>query len=338
MPANPADLISWTSEWSGVRVTVVGLGEVGFSVVDTLAELGAEVTAVYSGPVGDRATIAGVLGVSLYEASTDSEMTSRVVSTPADLIVLAPEWEPELGLENEVWNAGVSVWSDVEFSVRVADKQGDPPPMVFLAGEQAPAIADTAQRIFLHAQVRAARAGVDAPPVLDALRHPDGTDAVLWTLSSRQLWRMGRELNTARRPVLTVSIDDAGELGSEFLEALYTQTVQACVYRRAGERTEQAVENAFVVEGCRAIGVAIDTPGMSDLGRVEDIICDRAFLPDRKDRALELCTVDELEKAGFRTPEEVEVALAAFAVVRALDVAPEVIGGALQAPGWPSQK
>jgi UDP-N-acetylmuramoylalanine-D-glutamate ligase len=193
MPANPADLISWTSEWSGVRVTVVGLGEVGFSVVDTLAELGAEVTAVFSGPVGDRATIAGVLGVSLYEESTDSEMTSRVLSTPADLVVLAPEWDPELDLETEVWNAGVSVWSDVEFSVRVADKQGEPPPMVFLAGEQAPAIADTAQRIFLHAQVRAARAGVDAPPVLDALRHPDGTDAVLWTLSGRQLWRMGRE-------------------------------------------------------------------------------------------------------------------------------------------------
>jgi hypothetical protein len=65
---------------------------------------------------------------------------------------------------------------------------------------------------------------------------------------------------------------------------------------------------------------------------------DRAFLPDRKDGALELCTVDELETAGFQTPEEVEVALAAFAVVRALDVAPEVIGGALHAPGWPSQK
>jgi UDP-N-acetylmuramoylalanine--D-glutamate ligase len=337
MSANPADLLSWTSDWSGVRVTVVGLGEVGFSLVDTLAELGAQVSTVYSGPVGDRATIAGVLGVALHEEATDEEITSRVVSIPADLIVLAPEWEPELEVELPLWNAGVPVWSDVEFSVRVADKPGSPPPMVFLAGNYASHIADAAQRIFLHAKIRAARAGVDAPPVLDALRHPDGTDAVLWTLSARQLWRMGRELETARRPRLTVSIDDGGELASESLEALYTQTVEACVYRRAGDLTERAVEKAFVVEGCRAIGVAVDTPGMSDLGRVEDIICDRAFLPDRKDRALELCTVDELEKAGFKTPQQVEVALAAFAVLRALDVAPEVIGGALQVPGWPSE-
>ena len=277
MPADPADLISWTSDWSGVRVTVVGLGEVGFSLVDTLAELGAVVTAVYSGPVGDRATIAGVLGVTLCEESSDDDIAARVLSIPADLVVLAPDWEPELEVEKQVWDAGTPVWSDVEFSARVADKTGAAPPMVFLAGARASAIADSAQRIFLHASARAARAGVDAPPVLDALRHPDGTDAVLWTLSSRELWRMGRELDTARRPVLTVCIDDGGEVSSESLEALYTRTVQACVYRRAGEQTERAVENAFVVEGCRAIGVAIDTPGMSDLGRVEDIICDRAF-------------------------------------------------------------
>lgn len=338
MPSTPADLLSWTSDWSGVRVTVVGLGEVGFSLVDTLAELGAAVTVVYSGPVGDRATIAGVLGVALHEEDSDDDIVQRALTIPADLLVLAPEWEPELDTERKIWESTTPVWSDVEFSVRAADKAGVAPPMVFIAGGQAAEIAETAQRIFLHATVRAARAGDQAPPVLDALRHPDGTDVVLWTLSARQLWRMGRELDTARRPVLAVSVDDEGDLDPEQLQALYTQSVQACVYRRAGDRTEHAVEDAFVVDGCRAIGVAIDTPGMSDLGRVEDIICDRAFLPDRKDRALELCTVDELERAGFATPERVEVALAAFAVVRALDVAPEVIGGALQAPGWPAEK
>ncbi len=338
MPTPLPDLTSWASEWSDVRVTVVGLGEVGFSLIDTLAELEATTTVVYSGPVGDRATIAGVLGVSTVEVSGEEDTVRAVQDSSPDLVILAPEWEPALEVEATLWQFDAVVWSDVEFSVRVADKSGVTPPLVLFGGERGPRSADTAQRIFLHGQVRAARAGVDAPPVLDAIRHPDGTDVVLWTLSDRQLWRMGRVLTTARRPVVTVSIDDDGALPGELLQALYTQTVLGCVYLRMAGATERAVENADVVEGCRAIGVAVDTPGMSDLGRVEDIICDRAFLADRKDRALELCTVDELAQAGFSSPEDVEAALAALAVVRALDVPPEVIGGALHAPGWPGGK
>jgi len=52
-------------------------------------------------------------------------------------------------------------------------------------------------------------------------------------------------------------------------------------------------------------------------------------LEDRADRALELCTTQELEQAGFDTPEKAEAAIAAFAIARAFDVAPELIGTAL---------
>src|SRR3546814_11644568 len=36
-------LISWHSDWRGLRVAVLGLSVTGFSVADTLAELGADV-------------------------------------------------------------------------------------------------------------------------------------------------------------------------------------------------------------------------------------------------------------------------------------------------------
>ena len=35
-------LTSWHADWTGLRVGVLGLGVTGFSVADTLAELGAD--------------------------------------------------------------------------------------------------------------------------------------------------------------------------------------------------------------------------------------------------------------------------------------------------------
>ena len=99
MPTPLPDLTSWASEWSDVRVTVVGLGEVGFSLIDTLAELEATTTVVYSGPVGDRATIAGVLGVSTVEVSGEEDTVRAVQDSSPDLVILAPEWEPALEVE-----------------------------------------------------------------------------------------------------------------------------------------------------------------------------------------------------------------------------------------------
>ena len=42
-------LTSWNADWSGLRVAVLGLGVTGFSVADTLVELGAPVLVVSSG-------------------------------------------------------------------------------------------------------------------------------------------------------------------------------------------------------------------------------------------------------------------------------------------------
>lgn len=43
MSAPLAELTSWRADWRGLKVVVLGLSVTGFSVADTLAELGAEV-------------------------------------------------------------------------------------------------------------------------------------------------------------------------------------------------------------------------------------------------------------------------------------------------------
>ena len=40
------DLVSWDSDWAGLRVVVTGIGVSGFAAADTLIELGARVVVV----------------------------------------------------------------------------------------------------------------------------------------------------------------------------------------------------------------------------------------------------------------------------------------------------
>jgi UDP-N-acetylmuramoylalanine--D-glutamate ligase len=55
-------LTSWHHDWSGLRVAVYGLGVTGFSVADTLAELGAQVLVVTSRADTERAMLLEVIG------------------------------------------------------------------------------------------------------------------------------------------------------------------------------------------------------------------------------------------------------------------------------------
>jgi UDP-N-acetylmuramoylalanine--D-glutamate ligase len=106
---------------------------------------------------------------------------------------------------------------------------------------------------------------------------------------------------------------------------VYTNTRVAAVYNRADAATLGMVEEAEVVEGCRAIGFGLDAPGPSDFGVVDGILCDRAFLAERATTALELTTREELLAAGLGAPHLVADVLAAAALVRSLGVEPVAI-------------
>src|SRR5690606_30959064 len=105
----------------------------------------------------------------------------------------------------------------------------------------------------------------------------------------------------------------------------------ACVYNKADAATQHMVEEADVTEGARAIGFDLGVPGPSDLGVVDGILADRAFLDDRRTSALEITTLADLENAGLSAPHIVQNILAATALARSLGTTPEAIRSALQA-------
>jgi UDP-N-acetylmuramoylalanine--D-glutamate ligase len=110
---------------------------------------------------------------------------------------------------------------------------------------------------------------------------------------------------------------------------VYENTAVACVYNKADLATMRMVEEADVQDGARAIGFGLGVPGPSDFGIVDGILCDRAFLEDRFETAIELSTVTDLAAAGLAAPHIVANVLAAAALARSFDVPPEAIRTAL---------
>lgn len=319
-------LTGWTSSWSGHRAVVIGLGQVGFAIADTAQELGVDVLVVTAEADSDILNITDVLGVPVVVGGDVAEPAEAALAHSPDFVVVSPGVTPADPVLVALRKSGVPVWSDLDFAWRVRDKIEPVAQWVVVMGSE---VADLATRLLQAEGRKAYRVGFMAPPLLDALRDPNPYDTLIIGVNptSPQLWE--RFPQAVRRPLVAVSVD-----GEDFAETgvFFDGTTLACVYRKGVGSSEAQVHDADVVEGARAIGIGLDSPGMSDLGLVEGILCDRAFLEDRQNQALEVSTIEELQEAGWVIPDDLPTILGAVAIARALEVPPAVIAGVLTLP------
>ncbi|MCU1403961.1 MAG: murD [Glaciihabitans sp.] len=331
---NLDELTSWRSDWSGLRVAVLGLGVTGFSVADTLVELGADVLVAASSAADEQRKLLDVIGGSFLQHDLTA-VPPEVVEFCPEVIVTSPGFHPDNAVL--LWAAaeGIAVWGDIELAWRIRDKVQPAAEWVLVTGTNGKT---TTTQLVTHilegAGKRVAAVGNIGIPVLDAVRYPAGFDVLVVELSSYQLHWLNRTEAGTLSPWASVclNIDDdhldwhGSRAEYELAKGrVYTNTKVAAVYNRADAATIRMVENAEVVEGCRAIGFGLDTPGPSDFGVVDGILIDRAFLEDRRNSALELSTRTELDSVGLGAPHSVNNALAAAALVRSLDIDPAVI-------------
>lgn len=340
MTARLENLTSWTSDWSGLRVVVLGLGSTGFSVADTLTELGAEVLVV--SPEGDdeRVRLLSVIGAR-HLSDPLTELPAEVTAFAPELAIVSPGFPPHHPAVQALTAAAVPVWGDIELAWRLRDKVGVPADWIFVTGTNGKTTTVRMTAAMLEASGRrVAACGNIGVPILDAVRFPEGFDVFVVELSSHQLHYLGASSSsTMISPVASVCLnlaDDhlawhgSAEAYREAKALVYRNTQRACVYNRADEATRSMVEDADVVEGARAIGFGLDVPGPSDLGIVDGILVDRAFSPDRMRSAYEITTLDELARAALAVPHIVQNILAAAALVRAIGVPVEDIARAME--------
>ncbi|RCS62737.1 UDP-N-acetylmuramoyl-L-alanine--D-glutamate ligase [Microbacterium sp. JB110] len=342
MSAPLDELTSWNADWKGLRVGVLGLAATGFSVADTLTELGADVLVVSETATQEYERLVPVIGAKLHLGPL-RDVPDELVAFAPDVVVASPGFPPSHPVVRWVRESGIALWGDIELAWRVRDKvtraDGAPAEWVLVTGTNGKTTTTRlAATMMVEGGLRAAPCGNIGVPVLDAVRDPAGFDVLVVELSSHQLWYLGLN-DDAGSPSPHASVclnvaDDhlewhgSAEAYRDAKAVVYRHTKVACVYNKSDEATMRMVEDADVVDGARAIGFDLGTPGPSDLGVVDGILADRAFLDDRRTSALELSTVAELAEHGLAAGHIVQNILAAAALARSLDVPPPAIRSA----------
>ncbi|TLS39524.1 UDP-N-acetylmuramoyl-L-alanine--D-glutamate ligase [Streptomyces montanus] len=314
--------------WAGRNITVAGLGVSGISAARALAGFGASVTVVDGGdsPVHqERAASLEAEGIAvrLADAETLPEGT--------DLVVTSPGWKPGSPLFVAADAAGVDVVGDVEIAWRL--RGSDAAPWLAVTGTNGKTTTTQMLASILSAAgLRTAAVGNIGTPIIDVVLSAEPHDVLAVELSSYQLhWAPSLRAHSA--VVLNIAPDHLDWHGSMEAYAadkgrIYEGNRVACVYNAADKATEDLVREADVEEGCRAIGFTLGTPAPSQLGVVEGILVDRAFVEDRQQQAQELAEVTDVQPPA---PHNIANALAAAALARAFGVPAAAVRDGLRA-------
>ncbi len=320
-----------TVDWQGKHVTVAGLGVSGIPAARALHERGALVTVVNDGD-DERAR---AQAAELEALGITVRLGDGVTLPPStELIVTAPGWQPDKPLFLAAAEAGVPVWGDVELAWRLRGDSGrKAAPWLAVTGTNGKTTTVRMLASILEAAgLRTAAVGNIGVSLLDAVLGETEYDVLAVELSSYQLhWAPSLRAHSAA--VLNLAPDHLDWHGSMEAYAadkgrVYEGNTVACVYNVADPATEDLVREADVEEGCRAIGFTLGAPGPSQLGVVDGILVDRAFVANRQKQAQELAEVSDVNPPA---PHNIANALAAAALARAFGVEPTAVRDGLRA-------
>ncbi|MFF0481684.1 UDP-N-acetylmuramoyl-L-alanine--D-glutamate ligase [Streptomyces sp. NPDC004435] len=320
--------VSEQLDWQGKRVTVAGLGVSGIPAARALAARGAVVTVVNDGDDERSRTQAAALEA---EGITVRLGDGATLPTGTELVVTTPGWQPDKPLFTAAAEAGVEIWGDVELAWRL--RGPDAAPWLAITGTNGKTTTTRMLASILEAAgLRTAAVGNIGVSLLDAVLGDEEYDVLAVELSSYQLhWAPSVRAHSAA--VLNLAPDHLDWHGSMEAYAadkgrIYEGNRIACVYNVADPATEDLVREADVEEGCRAIGFTLGTPGPSQLGVVEGILVDRAFVENRQKNAQELAEVADVQPPA---PHNIANALAAAALARAFGVDAKAVRDGLRA-------
>lgn len=346
--AIPAALHGPESSLAGLTIVVAGLGVSGYPAAVHLAEREARVIVVDADADRDRSEQEAILRVfdvdirrgpehvealPVIDGTASSDGVSRI-----DLVVTSPGWSPEQPLLAAARAAGIPVIGEVELAWRVRGMNAAP--WLVVTGTNGKTTTTTMLASMLHEAGLEARAcGNIGAPLLEAVLDP-AAEVLAIELSSFQLhWQHSMAAESAA--VLNIADDHldwhGGRDGYIADKArAYTNVSGACVYSVEDPTTKRMVAEAEVIAGARAIGFTTGVPAPGELGVVDDLLVDRAFITERRSSAVEIATLADVARSAGTpeaepAPHQIANALAAAALARSIGTPPQAIAAGLRA-------
>lgn len=330
-----AELNGWNGNWSGTKVLVFGLGVTGFSVADTLAELQANVMVITEKADAERIDVLQVLGVSVEVSADESRQLVLLEQFQPDLVITSPGVSPQTEFIKEVIRRGLPLWTDIDLAWRLRDKHGFESQWICITGTNGKTtVTQMVETIALAAGIRAKACGNIGLPVLDAIRDPEAFQVLVVELSSFQLHYLNG-IEPLISAVLNIADDHLDWHGGfdEYALAkgkIFDNSRVCCLYNAEDSLTKQLMEKSKNTDSAQAVGFTRFTPTPNEVGWVEDILVDRAFV-DSADHATELATLSDLANISVMSPHLLANVAAASAIARAAGLQPGEIQSGLRA-------
>ncbi|MEV7970872.1 UDP-N-acetylmuramoyl-L-alanine--D-glutamate ligase [Sphaerisporangium sp. NPDC088356] len=297
-------------------ICVAGLGVSGMAAARSLAHSGGHVIVVETGDGERQRAAAAELAALGVEVRFGGGLPPE-----AAMVVTSPGWRPDHPLLVEAAARGVEVIGEVELAWRRRPEGAAP--WLALTGTNGKTTAVRMLTAMLRAAGHdAAAVGNVGTPIVEAVEQP--YDVLAVELSSFQL-HWSASLAPRAAAILNVADDHLDWHGS--MEE-YARTKG-----RVFERAEVVVHNAddpwsarlaapYAAGPARVAGFTLGVPARGQLGVVEDLLVDRAFVEDPVGGAEELATLADVRPFA---PHNVANALAAAALARAHGVPADAV-------------
>jgi len=317
MSITPAVSLSKVTTLGGVaiahaQVLVLGGGVTGRSVAQVLSNMGAE--------------------ISVYDENESSEFDfqraklNEVSNINWAAAVVSPGWRPSHPIIADLRNREIPLLNEIDLAWEIKQQVAPGQKWLAVTGTNGKtSTVELTESILKAAGISAFACGNVGTPVIDAVISEQKYDYLVLELSSFQLhWSESAEFVAGS--ILNIALDHIDWHGSfpEYAKAkldLLSRSVTAIL----NGDDQSVVEGSAHWQG-KKVFYTLQTPKPGEIGLVENLLVDRAFVVDPMEAAM-FCELNEVQPTA---PHSVSNALAAAGLARAIGIDHEVIREAIK--------
>jgi UDP-N-acetylmuramoylalanine--D-glutamate ligase len=296
-----------STQFADQRFLILGAGVTGSAVATSLKSRGALVT------IAD-------------DNSVDAIKPESVDLADFDAVVISPGWRQDHPLVIKVLASDLQLVNEIDLAWQIRNEIAPGQKWLALTGTNGKTTTvEMVAKILQTAGLKAVACGNVGDTVIEAVDRKDSYDYLVLELSSFQL-HWAKQAQFVSAAILNIADDHLDWHGTfdDYADAKFSIL----------DRTDLAILNAddpqVVTRANRFSGrkvfFSLDTPGPGEIGVVEELLVDRAFVADPQEAAM----VCELKDITPTVPHNVSNALAAAALARTVGVSHEHIQKALQ--------
>ena len=265
-------------EFAGKRILILGGGITGTAVAKVLEELGAVIKIADEKPQLDFAT----------------HPIAELAKLDFDLAVVSPGWKPNHPLITEVQNAGIPITNEIDIAWQLRNLRHPNQKWIAITGTNGKtSTTELTTSMLQESGISAEACGNVGTTVIETVWRESSPDILVIELSSFQIHWM-KEAQFVAGAILNIADDHSDWHGSfaEYAKAkIKLLNFTPIAILNGNDNYLSTAVNSY---SGRKVFFSLETPAPGELGLVEEVLVDRAFVTNPKE-ASAICELKDIQ-------------------------------------------